>query len=154
MITDKIENAHLYYTSDSALSERLKAGLKFLENNDISKLKNGKHLIDGEDLYISVHEYYTEPKPEDSYEVHRKYIDIQFIAEGREKLGYTNIKNCSPDIPYNEERDIEFIKSPIGESVIALKGDFVIFWPEDAHMPSIPVDQSEYVKKAVIKARV
>ena len=50
------------------------------------------------------------------------------------------------------ENDIVFFqeKEPI-EFVHAKEGDFVIFMPQDAHMPCIADNVPEYVKKAVVK---
>ena len=33
-------------------------------------------------------------------------------------------------------------------------GDFMILYPNDAHKPSISIDKSEIVRKAVVKVRL
>lgn len=139
------------------LSDNLKAGLKFLAETDFSKLACGRYDILGNEVYASVQEYNTKPLSEGKYEAHKVYTDIQFIVEGEENIGIENIKNCSNLTEYNKDNDFMFlsIKSESDNNFINLKrNEFAILTPNDAHMPSISVNEaSKHVKKVVVKAR-
>jgi len=148
MITDNIQNAKDYYS----LGENFQKGFEFLLHTNLSALENGKYEIDGEKLFVSVQDYNTKPIQEGRFEAHKKYADIQFIIEGKEKLGYTNINNLIPSESYNEENDITFFESyGKGNFVNVQQNDFVIFMPQDGHMPCLSIDENIYVKKAVVK---
>ena len=149
MIRDKIKNAKIYYN----LSENLKLGLNWLENTDLDSLKDGKYIINGNSIYASVQTYET--KTDANYESHRKYIDIQYIIDGEEKIGVTDLSNCKTCIEYDEERDLEFYKINTKEEFIELKDNyFVIFYPHDAHKPSISIAKPNKVKKVVVKVAI
>ena len=146
MIIDKLENAKFYY----GLGKRVEKGLRFLEENDLSCWENGKYEIDGENIFVSVQDYETKPLEEGKFEAHRRYLDIQYIIKGRERLGFGKIGDYPPVCAYDEEKDIVFMDG-IGDFATANEGDFLIFMPQDAHMPCISIDEPVYVKKAVVK---
>ena len=146
MIKDKLENAKIYYN----LLANLKKGLEWLQNTDLKNISDGKYEIDGMIVYASVQTYET--KLEANYESHRNYIDIQYLIEGAEKIGVTNLDNCKTCIEYDSERDLEFYTIDCEDEYIKLsEGDFSIFYPHDAHKPSIAIEQPSNVKKVVVK---
>jgi YhcH/YjgK/YiaL family protein len=55
--------------------------------------------------------------------------------------------------PYSEEKDIAFYTAPDGERMIATPDNFFIFFPDDAHMPGMKVDQNAPVRKVVLKVK-
>jgi YhcH/YjgK/YiaL family protein len=149
MITDLIENAALY----KKVSDRISKGLEYLKNTDLEKLENGKYEIDGSDVYASVMSYQTKKFEDGKYEAHNKYIDIQYIVSGTEKLYYAPLKDAKVTTAYNEEKDIYFLQAN-GDHVTAVAGSFIIFYPTEAHMPCIAVGDQSQVKKVVVKVRV
>ena len=104
MIKDRLEHASSYY----GISENLKKGFEWLKNNDMQNIMDGKYVIDGDKLFANVQSYNT--KEDAPFEGHRKYIDIQYMIKGVEKIGVVDYKNCSTIENYNEEKDIEFLK--------------------------------------------
>lgn len=148
MIVDNIKNAHLYYD----LGQKYKTALEFLQKNDLKTMENGKYLIQNDDIYIIVQEYETKNAKDSKLEAHQKYTDIQYIIKGREKLGYLHIDKFSPETFYDTNKDIIFGNGDC-TFVEANEGDFVIFTPQDAHMPCISIDAPSQVKKAVIKIK-
>ena len=149
MITDTIQNAENYYK----LGENFQKGFEFLKNTDLKNLENGKYQIDGENVFVSVQDYTTKPESEGKFEAHKKYADIQFIIKGEEKIGYTNIQNCTPSTFYDDTNDIVFLEGS-GDFITARENTFLIFLPQDAHMPCILTDSPVYVKKAVVKVKI
>jgi uncharacterized protein, YhcH/YjgK/YiaL family len=146
MIADLLENADLY----AHIDDRLAVGLKYLQSTDFSSLAPGKYLIEDSEVFASVSEYDTK-KPEDAkWEAHRKYADIQYIISGEEKMGYAPLKTMEVTEAYNPEKDIVFLKGS-GDHMVVKPGMFVVFFPQDAHQPSVSVGSNAPVKKVVIK---
>lgn len=148
MITDTIENANLYF----GLGNNFIKAFEYLKNTNFLNVENGKYEIDGKNVIAIVNSYNTKPINEGSFEAHTVYTDIQFIVNGIERLYYTNIKNTKTTIAYNAEKDIAFMESTSNTNfVTATNGQFVIFYPTDAHMPNILELESTLVKKVVMK---
>jgi len=150
MISDTIKNRHLY----AAISPRIKAALDYLSKTDFSAMEPGRIELDGTNLYVLVQKYDSLVKEQGKWECHRKYIDIQFIAEGIEQIGFTNIDNMKVSTEYNPEKDVAFLSGK-GDYVTLSKGSYGIFFPQDAHQPKIaPDDKPGKVTKVVIKIKV
>ena len=65
------------------------------------------------------------------------------------------VHTCKTSIEYNSENDIEFLDSTEPEYFIKLaKGEFAIFFPNDAHKPSINYGNKSTVKKIVVKVPI
>lgn len=149
MIIDKIQNASFYY----GLGEKYIKAFNFIQNNNLEDFENGKYKIDGEDIFINIQDYNTKSVEESKFEAHKKYADIQFIIKGSEKLGYGDINEFEEVTKYDEEKDIVFLNGQ-GNFAKAEENTFIIFMPQDAHMPCIQVDSPAYVKKAVVKIKL
>jgi YhcH/YjgK/YiaL family protein len=147
MIFDDINVINKY----KSLHPRFEKAFEFILSADINNLTVGKHQIDGENIYASVNEYTT--KAEGYLEAHKKYIDIQIVAKGTEKIGFARLNDQVVKDAYNGEKDITFYYGDC-EYVKLEPGTFAIFFPEDLHKPGISVDQPVEVKKIVIKVRI
>ena len=146
MIKDKLENASIYYD----LSDYLKKGFLWLESVNLNNLSDGRYEIDGDNVFASIQTY--EKKEDAKYESHKKYIDIQYMIDGTERVGVTNLSNCTTCIEYDNERDLEFYDINVEEEFVELsKGYFVVLYPHDAHKPSISLDEKSIVRKVVVK---
>jgi len=149
MIIDKIENASLY----AGISERIKKALNYIQNTDFIKLETGKYDIDGENIYALVNEYETKDAKESFLEGHRNYIDVQFIIDGVEQIGYAALANQIVTKKYDSKDDYLLFNDE--HSMISLKkGMFAIFFPNDLHMPGIKIEKSSKVKKVVLKVKI
>ena len=144
MIIDNLINCEKYIS----LHPDFKTVFDYLKSHDISKMECGRHELRGSELFFNLQEYET--KPIQKLEAHKKYIDIQVIAIGEEYMGYTNINNTTVSEHYSEEKDVMFLNG----SADKLKADnktFLIFFPEDAHMPALCINTPQKVKKAIFK---
>jgi YhcH/YjgK/YiaL family protein len=148
MIIDKIENAHIYKN----IGERISNSFEYIKATDLKTLPAGKYLIDGDNIFALVSEYKTKPESEGKLEAHRKYIDVQYVIEGEELMGYIPLGNQQILEPYKEENDIVFFTGDKSFTKVS-EGMFAIFFPEDVHMPGIMTNESSTVKKLVIKVR-
>ena len=149
MIFDTLENVHLY----AKLSENLSKGFNFLQNTNLSALKSGKYEIDGSNVFASVNNYETKDLIDGKFEAHRQYIDIQILTSGEERIYYSPLKNTTEKESYNPTKDIIFLNGR-GEFVTIAPGNFVVFFPTDAHMPGIVAVKKMLVNKIVIKVKV
>lgn len=149
MVYDKIDNIETY----KGLSEDIYEGLKFLKNAS-PDLTCGVHEINPRVKAI-VSEYETKAVNENGYEAHKKFIDIQYLLKGTEKNCCLPIEKLKVTKPYKEEIDAAFYKADVPAQELALgDGYFVIYWPQNGHMPCLNVDSVERVKKVVIKVRI
>lgn len=150
MIADTLKNRGQY----SALSPRIKAGFDYLAKTDFSKIEAGKYAVDGDNLFALVQAYDSIPKEQGKWECHKNYIDIQYIVEGVEQIGFANVDAMKITTEYNPEKDIAFLSGE-GDFVTLPKGSYGVFFPQDAHMPKIAVgNKPAPVKKVVLKIKI
>lgn len=149
MIIDSLENVNRY----TSLHPRFKAAFDFLKRPDLGTIALGRVDLDGTALFAIIQEYMTKPIKEGKLEAHRKYIDIQFILEGEELIGYAPFGGQPVSKAFDTEKDIGFYE---GEAWFTLlrKGMFAILFPQDAHLPGRQTDQPKHVKKIVLKVAV
>ena len=125
----------------------------FLKDTDLEHIAPGKYAIVGEHVYASVNEGITKDLKEIKWEAHCRYIDIQYVVHGQEKMGIAPVAGAEILASFDEIRDIGFYK--INESVcnyyVAEPGTFFIFFPKDAHRPGIKANGAGVSKKIVIK---
>jgi YhcH/YjgK/YiaL family protein len=151
VVFDHLDNALMY----SGLGERITIGLSLLNEDSIRNAAPGKYEVDGENLFYVVSEYETKPIEEGKLEIHRKYLDIQYIVSGEECIGVAPLEGLTEETPYNGEKDLAFYHYDPTMSKLHLKqGMFAIFWPNEPHMPGRSIDRAEKVKKIVVKIRM
>jgi biofilm protein TabA len=148
MIIDRANYALLY----AGLSQNIRDALAIMRKADYSLFETGKHQLDGDRIGLHMQRYTTKPRQAGVWEAHRKYIDIQYMIEGTESLGFANFGQLQM-VSYDESRDACELKGE-GEFVALRPGTFVILFPQDAHMPGIIHDQPSQVVKAVFKVRL
>jgi YhcH/YjgK/YiaL family protein len=148
MIIDKTQNYCNYNFSNRKISK----ALKIILNTDFRNKESGKYEIEGDELYYIVNEYRTKSEFETIPELHKKYIDIQFISEGTERIGYAPYSRQKVFKKYNIENDIAFYKSKMSYITLS-KGMFAIINTMELHQPGILLKEPEYVKKIVFKVR-
>ncbi len=152
MVKDNFHNIYLYEN----LSVNLKKAIECITQESFLKKLEAEERIDGDGYYVMLQEYNTKPENEGRWETHKRYIDIQYIVSGMEMTKYTNLLNLEEIIESDEERDFYFYRNAVREdSMVVRSGEFVIFFPEDGHKPSLHVDgELVEVKKMVVKVRV
>lgn len=133
----------------------IQKALNYLKENDFVKMEPGVYEIQGKEIYAQVFDAQTKPAAECRPEVHEKYVDVQFLASGREKLGFTpDTGNYEVDERF-DERDLIFYKSVENEGFIeAAPGCYSIFFPADVHRPAVISGESMTVRKVVVKVSV
>lgn len=151
MIYDKKENLMQY----KGISKNLDRALDYLAQTDLTNVEAGRYEVDGLHVFALVQAPESKPKEEARWEAHRDYIDIQYLIDGEETIGFQNIGTLTVSEPYSMEKDIVFFNEN-GEGFFPqlVPGSFVICFPEDAHMPLICTHEPKQVKKVVVKIEV
>lgn len=148
MIIDTIENSNLY-----PYGAAWKKAFEFLENLT-SQSSEGRFEIQGDQIFARIMSYETKKQEDAILETHQRYVDIQAILEGGECLEWYPSEGLTTKIPYNDTKDAEFYIRP-ETAPVQIKlypGTFVTLFPQDAHMPSLEINNtSELIKKVVIK---
>ena len=150
-------NINTWRKEEKIYSERFQKALTFLENMNLSTVKDEKFIIEEGNIFGFVTTINTEEAALRCPESHAKHIDIQFLVEGREKMGYirksSQLTVVSDEL---EEKDNCFYDGTIeGEVFLDLKpGDFAVFFPEDVHRPGCMSGENTLVRKCVIKIKV
>lgn len=146
MVFDNVKNSSLY----DGLGERIQTALEYLRSNDFEKFEPGRYEIDGENIFAMVQSYNSKKMEEGFWEAHRKYIDIQYVFKGTERMGFENIRNMKMAGEYDKEKDFSLFEGE-GGFIEVKAGEFVIFYPQDIHMPGIAPKEPDKVQKVVVK---
>jgi biofilm protein TabA len=125
---------------------------EFLKTQDLPALKVGRQNIDGDNVYATVQDSPTKDYDSTQWESHRKYIDLQYVIRGKEKIGREDPSKLTVTRPYAEARDLANY-SGNGPLYQAVPGTFFLFFPSDAHRPNIMSGDKIADKKIVIKIR-
>jgi biofilm protein TabA len=148
MIVDLLANSHLYM----GLNPRIDRAFAYLRETDLSALEPGDYEIDGKDIYARALTYTTRVPENGVWEAHRRYIDLQVMVEGAERICYAPLRRLTEGV-YDEAKD--FLRlSGEGDSVTLPEGSFMLLWPGDGHMPCLAVGEPEPIKKVVVKIAV
>lgn len=149
MIYDSLDNLNFY----AGLHPLFLIVSRYAGSGNIAALPKGKVSI-GAGVQAIVDEYATQDFADTFIECHRKYIDIQMIAEGAEQIGICPKKDTEIIAAYDQEKDYEKL-SGIIDLLTLKKGYFAIFYPQDGHAPGLKINgKAGRVKKIVFKVPV
>ncbi len=148
MIFDHISNASLY----DNIGPRFAQALSYLADTDLASMAPDRYDIDGDNLYVMVQEYDSKPKTEGFWEAHRAYADVQLVVSGAEHMGYAPTDSLQAG---DYDKALDFVKlAGDGLFLPMTTGQFIVLWPQDAHMPGMAIDAPTAVKKAVFKVKL
>lgn len=148
MIFDVLDNAHRYL----ALHRGFPKAVEFLLRPDLAELPVEKYELDGDRLYAMVTKDAGRRQEDGRLETHERFIDIQLVLAGTDHMGWKPKASCGkPTGEYDAESDIQLFADAPDAWLPVAAGFFVIFFPEDAHMPLISAGQ---LHKVVVKVAV
>jgi YhcH/YjgK/YiaL family protein len=135
------------------MTKGMKKAVEFLKGTRISKPGDGRVEIDGERVFAFVQRYETIPTDTPKFEIHKKYIDIQYIGNGEEIIGWATVDRLNITEPYDSGKDICFgtVNKGSVTNIILNSGQLVVLYPEDAHAPKLAAGKSSAVFKIVVK---
>ena len=150
MIVDSILNITKY----DSLNIHANEILNFVKKAEEENLEDGRYEILGNDLFALVQTYETKDVSEGKFETHKKYIDVQFVREGKEVMNYKLKDKLVVSEDLSDVSDLIFYENPTDyTSVVVEAGSFALFAPQDGHMPGIKYNDKETVKKIVFKIK-
>ena len=146
MIIDKIDNRERYFP----LNKRIEKSLRYIAVTDFSKLSDGVYEIEGRTIFAIISRYNLKDEKKSNLELHKRYIDVQFMFEGNEQIAFSNNSKDKLSINgYDEDNDIEFVTGN-GDKLSLNCGNFAIFFPNELHQPGIG-NTEDKVTKVVVK---
>ena len=122
---------------------------EFLSTVALGELAEGRHQVGPEGYFALVSQYVTQAPDEGFIECHRRHIDVQIVVRGVEEIGVCHRSDAVVSA-WDEERDFETLQGKV-DFITLRPGSFVIFFPQDGHMPKIRHGESASVRKIVIK---
>ncbi|MFH1068133.1 MAG: YhcH/YjgK/YiaL family protein [Candidatus Glassbacteria bacterium] len=152
MISAQLSTHHRY----DNLVPGLDKAFEYLHQVRDNPPADGRYEIDGDRVIAIVASYTTAPRVEKILEGHLNYLDVQFLASGGpEAIYYAAAETAPVAEPYDPARDFVKFNPDAADSLVVLRrGDFAIFFPEDAHMPGAAFQEPAGVKKIVVKVRL
>lgn len=148
MVIDRLENAARYLP----LHPGFAAAFRFLAEADLTALPVGSHELDGPRLRVDVLQAPAKTRDQIKLEVHRRFIDLQFLISGQEQFGWKPTSECCrAEADYDPVKDRTLYTDEPDAWFPLLPGMFAIFFPEEAHGPMLGEGE---LRKAVVKVAV
>ena len=134
--------------------QELREAFAFLDRHaDGSGLQEGRNEIAGEEVYALHLTVSLKPKAECVWETHPGHIDVIYLAQGEELIGYLPEAELGEVVSYDAEKDTAFYANQTGSSRVQLsvQDTVCVFYPEDGHLPWCQVAGPGQVRKIVVK---
>lgn len=150
MIFGNVKNSG---NAEKIYPEPIRKAINYLKCTDFEFMEPGDYEIQGKDIYAQVIDLVTKGKHAAKPEVHRKYVDVQFLVYGEELIGFaidTGKNKVAQELL--SERDIIFYEDMENEMNLIMKpGSFAVFFPEDVHRPGCTYQKEGAIRKVVVK---
>ncbi len=125
---------------------------EYVKTHDLLSMPLGRIELDGDRLFINNVEPQCVTAAEQVLEVHRDYIDVHFLLQGEETIGWKALEDVTNETKaYDAEGDCALYAEPASTYVTLRPGQFMIVWPEDPHAPVIG---SGKIRKAIAKVKL
>lgn len=145
MIIDHISNRAQYY----CLGGDYRTALDFFAGVGSEPLTKTDIPLDHGRVLIKVRPMRSKAEENCSFEAHREYADIHFLAYGTEQIGYADAASLK-EVSYNPQSDAAALEGK-GDKVTLRPGYFMITMPQDAHMPCIAPREPAPIGKMIAK---
>jgi biofilm protein TabA len=150
MVIDTLENSGTY----ELLHKNLPKAFEFIRQHMESLPQDGRYEIDGDNIYALVQSYDTMPAQQRMWESHRRYMDVQFMVEGSEVMGWAPLGLLAPIGEYKADNDFIGYEDGPSTPLLCTAGTFVFFFPTDMHKPCCTADKTCRVRKIVVKIKL
>lgn len=140
--TERIETLHPLF----------KKLFDYVKTHDILNTPCGRIDIDGDNLYINNVNPECIPAEKQVLEVHRDYIDVQILLQGKETIGWKALEDSKEEVkPYEKDGDCALYSDTPTTWIHLVPGQMAIFFPEDAHAPVIGEGK---IRKMIAKVKL
>lgn len=148
MIKDTLQNFRHFIK----IKPDFNKAFEFLSRKDLANFPDGNYDITGRKLFVIFSHSKGKGVKKALLEIHRKYIDIQFIIGGKDLIGVKKTRECKNKLgSYEPDKDVMFFTDKPDKYLKLKAGDFAILFPDDAHAP---LSGKTAVHKAVVKVAV
>ena len=153
-------NNEFFEQQAAILPKPLGDALRFLKTADLANHETGRFPMDlnGVDVILQVMDLETKSREAAKPEIHRKYIDVQFLVAGGPEMAAFFDDDGSNTVLSDElatERDILFYDNNakvLEGSVYLTPGAYAIYLPWDVHVPALTADgPARPIRKIVMK---
>lgn len=118
------------------------------------KTEVGKYIVEEDKYFYMVQEYEAKKAEDSKFEVHEKFIDIQFIVSGVEEILFDKPERLKPGIEPKGDNVYFTMETDTFDTAVLSEGDFAIIFPGEAHAPGIRHSEDEKnIRKIVVKIR-
>lgn len=147
---------HISQPNPCRLPAAIETALEFLRTTDFRTLQPGVVEIDGRTVFAQILDLTTRPREQQKPEVHRRYLDIQFLAWGEEEIGIAIDRgNNVIQEELLAQRDIIYYQDSENESFTEMiPGSYAIFFPQDVHRPACNKHRATAIRKIVVKVAI
>lgn len=146
MIYDDLDKLNRY----RGLHNNIALAIDYLTQTDLTELSLGRHEVADDRVFIFLQDNSLNTQPSDSFEYHKRYMDLQFLLVGNEFFRYTS--HSEGDIKdFDTDSDIGFVKSSTGYDLELTPETFVMVFPGEYHQPSQLGRGGQQVTKVVVK---
>lgn len=148
MIVSNLQNSQRV----ESLHPLFKTLFDYVKSHDLLHAELGRIEIKGNDLFINNVNPEGVAAEKQVLELHRAYIDVHILLEGKERIGWKAIEDLETEIkPYEEEGDCALYSDVPTTFVDLLPGQFAIVYPEDPHAPVIGEGK---IRKLIAKVKL
>ncbi|MGM9857846.1 MAG: YhcH/YjgK/YiaL family protein [Bacilli bacterium] len=136
------------------LSKALDKAIEIVLTKKFDSLVDGLNVID-EDITITKLTYVGKEKDKAIPEEHFEHLDMQVLLKGNELCFFEEKKDKEYVVhtEYNKAKDVIKYNALLSNSFVLNTENFVIYYPNDIHQPSVKIDDEEIVK-LVIKVKI
>lgn len=114
----------------------------------------GSYSLQGDDIFMNIMQFVTQSPASKKAELHERYIDIQLLLAGEERIVFGMSGAARQCEEWHAEDDYQLCCEIADEQAVALKaGRFAVFMPDEPHKPGCVVEAPAEIKKVVIKVR-
>ncbi|MFE5323675.1 YhcH/YjgK/YiaL family protein [Paenibacillus sp. NPDC056579] len=134
----------------------IRQALDYLERTNFTDMETGKYPIIPDQMYAMVMQLTTKPLEEAKAEKHEQFLDIHYVLQGSETIGYAVNSGANQTIqPYDADGDYALYGHVEGERFVRMSaGDYVVLLPEDIHRPGLCDNAPGPVRKVVVKISI
>ena len=146
-INDKLQN--------SSLAKDIQFCIDYAEKNreKILSLENGSYDVGYNRIKMNVGKYFTKREEDKFWESHKKYLDVQIMIDGSERVAINNIRNMRQK-SFDSERDLVILEGNKLFDIVIENGDVLVFFPNDVHKPELDILDSENEEECENKKKI
>ena len=147
MIHDRLERAPLYFGAHPGF----RAAFEWLGAHAATAEAGVAVPVAGDRVVARPARYVPHAFDPERFEHHRRFVDVQYVAEGEEVVRVGDAAEMRRVGAFDEAADVGFLAGE-GEPVRLRAGEFLVLWPHEAHQPGIaPGPGPSGVRKIVVK---